>query len=205
MYIFLVGILVICLCYFQIFQVGIVCFDIVYQIYCDFVENKGFFVSGVNDILVYDKDGKFVGRLGKVLMVDFSSVSLNGVVMFVLFQYIVSVKYNGGYWSVSFGNGKNIYFFVDCNNYFFIDFYVLCLNKLVIEVIFLVVILEGIKVNVYKYIECYIVFYWVGSGMQYIKDKDGNLVKVVGGYVFKIGGIIGVFLIFDVIIVFNFG
>lgn len=28
-------------------------------------------------------------------------------------------------------------------------------------------------------------FYRVGSGTQYTKDKDGNLVKVAGGYALK--------------------
>lgn len=87
-------------------QAGIVRSDIAYQIYRDFAENKGLFVPGATDIPVYDKDGKLVGRLDKAPMADFSSVSSNGVATLVSPQYIVSVKHNGGYQSVSFGNGK---------------------------------------------------------------------------------------------------
>ncbi|EFV9919973.1 hypothetical protein GAJ57_23635, partial [Shigella sonnei] len=75
----LTHILLICLCYSQISLAGIVRSDIAYQIYRDFAENKGLFVPGANDIPVYDKDGKLVGRLGKAPMADFSSVSSNGV------------------------------------------------------------------------------------------------------------------------------
>ncbi|EQB2028244.1 S6 family peptidase, partial [Escherichia coli] len=64
-HILLAGIPAICLCYSQISQAGIVRSDIAYQIYRDFAENKGLFVPGANDIPVYDKDGKLVGRLGK--------------------------------------------------------------------------------------------------------------------------------------------
>ncbi|WP_169758101.1 S6 family peptidase, partial [Escherichia coli] len=90
---------------------------IAYQIYRDFAENKGLFVPGATDIPVYDKDGKLVGRLDKAPMADFSSVSSNGVATLVSPQYIVSVKHNGGYQSVSFGNGKNTYSLVDRNNH----------------------------------------------------------------------------------------
>lgn len=69
------------------------------------LKTKGF-CTGATDIPVYDKDGKLVGRLDKAPMADFSSVSSNGVATLVSPQYIVSVKHNGGYQSVSFGNGK---------------------------------------------------------------------------------------------------
>ncbi|ENE8998877.1 autotransporter outer membrane beta-barrel domain-containing protein, partial [Shigella sonnei] len=152
-HILLAGIPAICLCYSQISLAGIVRSDIAYQIYRDFAENKGLFVPGANDIPVYDKDGKLVGRLGKAPMADFSSVSSNGVATLVSPQYIVSVKHNGGYRSVSFGNGKNTYSLVDRNNHPSIDFHAPRLNKLVTEVIPSAVTSEGTKANAYKYTE----------------------------------------------------
>ncbi|WP_258126566.1 ESPR domain-containing protein, partial [Escherichia coli] len=102
------------LAYPAISQAGIVRADIAYQIYRDFAENKGLFVPGATNIPVYDKDGKLVGRLDKAPMVDFSNVNTNGVATLVSPQYVVSVKHNGGYQSVGFGNGKNSYSIVDC-------------------------------------------------------------------------------------------
>ncbi|EOT3328736.1 S6 family peptidase, partial [Escherichia coli] len=194
-----------CLSYPTISLAGIVRFDIAYQIYRDFAENKGLFVPGATDIPVYDKDGKLVGRLDKAPMADFSSVSSNGVATLVSPQYIVSVKHNGGYQSVSFGNGKNTYSLVDRNNHPSVDFHVPRLNKLVTEVIPSAVTSEGTRANAYKDTERYTAFYRVGSGTQYTKDKDGNLVKVVGGYAFKTGGTTGVPLISDATIVSNPG
>ncbi|WP_157913737.1 S6 family peptidase, partial [Escherichia coli] len=104
---------------------------------------KGLFVPGATDIPVYDKDGKLVGRLDKAPMADFSSVSSNGVATLVSPQYIVSVKHNGGYQSVSFGNGKNTYSLVDRNNHSSVDFHAPRLNKLVTEVIPSAVTSEG--------------------------------------------------------------
>jgi len=204
-HILLAGIPAVCLYYPQISQAGIVRSDIAYQIYRDFAENKGLFVPGATDIPVYDKDGKLVGRLDKAPMADFSSVSSNGVATLVSPQYIVSVKHNGGYQSVSFGNGKNTYSLVDRNNHSSVDFHAPRLNKLVTEVIPSAVTSEGTKANAYKDTERYTAFYRVGSGTQYTKDKDGNLVKVAGGYAFKTGGTTGVPLISDATIVSNPG
>ncbi|HAW3001112.1 TPA: serine protease autotransporter toxin Pic [Escherichia coli] len=204
-HILLAGIPAVCLYYPQISQAGIVRSDIAYQIYRDFAENKGLFVPGATDIPVYDKDGKLVGRLDKAPMADFSSVSSNGVATLVSPQYIVSVKHNGGYQSVSFGNGKNTYSLVDRNNHSSVDFHAPRLNKLVTEVIPSAITSEGTKANAYKDTERYTAFYRVGSGTQYTKDKDGNLVKVAGGYAFKTGGTTGVPLISDATIVSNPG
>ena len=203
--ILLIALSVTCLSYPVISQAGIVRSDIAYQIYRDFAENKGLFVPGVTDIPVYDKDGKLVGRLDKAPMPDFSSVSSNGVATLVSPQYIVSVKHNGGYQNVGFGNGKNTYSLVDRNNHPSVDFHAPRLNKLVTEVIPSTVTAEGTKINAYKNTERYTAFYRVGSGTQYIKDKDGNLIKIDGEYAFKTGGTTGGPLISDATIVSNPG
>lgn len=98
------------LAYPAISQAGIVRADIPYQLFRDFAENKGIFVPGAADIPVYDKDGKLVGHLDKAPMADFSSVTTNAVATLVSPQYLVSVKHNGGYQTVSFGDGKKLIF-----------------------------------------------------------------------------------------------
>ncbi|EIM7615572.1 TPA: autotransporter outer membrane beta-barrel domain-containing protein [Salmonella enterica] len=194
-----------CLSYPVISQAGIVRSDIAYQIYRDFAENKGLFVPGTTDIPVYSKDGKLIGRLDKAPMADFSSVSTSGFATLVSPQYIVSVKHNGGYQSVEFGYGKNTYSLVDRNNYPSADFHAPRLNKLVTEVVPASVTAEGTKRDAYKNTGRYTAFYRVGSGSQYIKDKDGNLTRIAGGYAFKTGGTTGVPLISDTTIVSNPG
>lgn len=180
-----------CLSYPVISHAGIVRSDIAYQIYRDFAENKGLFVPGTTDIPVYDKDGKLVGRLDKAPMADFSSVNSNGVATLVSPQYIVSVKHNGGYQSVGFGNGKNTYSLVDRNNHPSVDFHAPRLNKLVTEVIPSAVTTEGTKINAYKNTERYTAFYRVGSGSQYIQTSDGKRESLSGAYNYLTGGTIG--------------
>lgn len=172
-------------------QAGIVRADISYQIFRDFAENKGLFIPGTEDIPVYDTSGNLIGRLDKAPMADFSSVSTSGVATLVSPQYLASVKHNSGYQSVGFGNGKNAYSIVDRNNHSAVDFHAPRLNKLVTEVIPSAITAEGTQNNAYKNTERYTAFYRVGSGTQYIKDKDGNLTKIAGGYAFRTGGTIG--------------
>ncbi|CBG91802.1 S6 family peptidase [Citrobacter rodentium] len=193
------------LAYPAISQAGIVRADIPYQLFRDFAENKGIFVPGAADIPVYDKDGKLVGHLDKAPMADFSSVTTNAVATLVSPQYLVSVKHNGGYQTVSFGDGKNSYSLVDRNNHPSTDFHAPRLSKLVTEVIPASVTAEGTKRNAYKNTERYTEFYRVGSGTQYTKDRDGKLTKIAGGYAFKTGGTIGTPLISNGTIVTNPG
>lgn len=160
-----------CLSYPVISQAGIVLADISYQLFRDFAENKGLFTPGATDIPVYDKDGKLVGRLDKAPMADFSSVSTSGVATLVSSQYLVSVKHNGGYQSVSFGDGKNTYTIVNRNDHPSTDFHAPRLNKLVTEITPATVTAEGTKRNAYKNTDRYTEFYRVGSGTQITKDK----------------------------------
>ncbi|MFQ6247206.1 S6 family peptidase [Yersinia enterocolitica] len=201
----LITVSVTCLSYPVISQASIVRADISYQLFRDFAENKGLFVPGTTNIPVYDKDGKLVGYLDKAPMADFSSVSTSGVATLVSPQHLVSVKHNSGYQSVSFGDGKNTYTIVNRNNHPSTDFHAPRLNKLVTEVTPATVTAEGTKHDAYKNIERYTEFYRVGSGTQYTKDKDGNLIKIAGGYAFKTGGTIGTPLISNGTIVTNPG
>lgn len=96
---------------------SVVRYDIPYQTIRDFAENKGQFTPGSMNIPIYSKTGAVIGYLNNVPMPDFSSANhQSAVATLVSPQYIVSVKHNGGYQSVSFGDGENGYRLVDRNN-----------------------------------------------------------------------------------------
>lgn len=93
-------------------------YDIPYQTYRDFSENKGLFKPGAMDIPLYDKSGKVVATLDKAPMIDFSSNARTGFATLAFPQYIVSVKHNTGYKNVRFGYGDDTnYTLVSRNNY----------------------------------------------------------------------------------------
>lgn len=172
--------------------------DIPYLTFRDFAENRGLFQPGALDIPIYDNSGKLVGRLDKAPMADFSSVDTSGIATLVNPQYIVSVKHNGGYKSVRFGGegnnpDKNFYNYsiVDRNNSASLDFHAPRLNKLVTEVVPTAITAQGAMNNAYLNTTRYPAFYRVGSGNQYVQDKDGNQVKVSGAYQYLTGGTVG--------------
>lgn len=170
---------------------SIVSAEIDYQIFRDFSENKGIFRPGATDIAIYNKQGELLGTLIKAAMPDFSSVNVKstpGVATLINPQYIASVKHNGGYKSVSFGDGENLYTIVDRNNSSSVDFHAPRLGKLVTEVypatvttLSLSEILEPSKISA---------FYRLGSGTQYIQNAEGNQTKVSGAYSYLTGGLL---------------
>lgn len=163
--------------------------EIDYQIFRDFAENKGAFRPGATAIDIYNKQGELVGRLDKAAMPDFSSVNVKsnpGVATLINPQYIVSVKHNKGYKNVSFGDGENRYNIVDRNEHGDRDFHAPRLDKLVTEVI-----PTSVTEDVYPDTERYTAFYRVGSGVQSVKDKSGNVTYVDGAYVYLTGGTVG--------------
>ncbi len=163
-----------------------------YQLFRDFAENKGMFRPGATDIAIYNNQGNLVGVLDKAAMPDFSSVnSGSGVATLIHPQYIVSVKHNGGYKNVSFGDGENRYNIVDRNNAPSLDFHAPRLDKLVTEVAPTEVTAQGAVAGAYKDKERYPVFYRLGSGTQYIKDKNNHLTQIGGGYSWLTGGTVG--------------
>ncbi|HII0646043.1 TPA: autotransporter outer membrane beta-barrel domain-containing protein [Salmonella enterica subsp. enterica serovar Yopougon] len=163
--------------------------EIPYQVTRDFSENKGIFQPGNTDIPIYNKSGIVSGYLNKAPMPDFSSVNVKnypGVATLVAPQYIISVKHNVGYQSASFGDGQNYYKIIDRNNHPIQDFHVPRLNKLVTEV-------TAAVVNTASQREVldtsrFTVFYRLGSGDQYVQDKDGNKTDVGGAYSYLTGG-----------------
>lgn len=167
-------------------------YDIPYQSYRDFSENKGLFKPGAIDIPLYDKDGKVVATLDKAPMIDFSSNARTGFATLAFPQYIVSVKHNTGYKNVRFGYGDDTnYTLVSRNNYQGgLDFHLPRLNKIVTEVIPLDITNAGSANGTYQNQERFPVFYRVGTGTQYVMDKDGKPVRIAGGYAYKTGGIV---------------
>ncbi|EPA9572342.1 temperature-sensitive protease autotransporter hemagglutinin Tsh/Hbp, partial [Escherichia coli] len=123
---------------------------------------------------------------------DFSAVDSEiGVATLINPQYIASVKHNGGYTNVSFGDGENRYNIVDRNNAPSLDFHAPRLGKLVTEVAPTAVTAQGAVAGAYLDKERYPVFYRLGSGTQYIKDSNGQLTKMGGAYSWLTGGTVG--------------
>ncbi|HAW7792121.1 TPA: autotransporter outer membrane beta-barrel domain-containing protein [Escherichia coli] len=163
-----------------------------YQLFRDFAENKGMFRPGATNIAIYNKQGELVGTLDKAAMPDFSAVDSEiGVATLINPQYIVSVKHNGGYTNVSFGDGENRYNIVDRNNAPSLDFHAPRLDKLVTEVAPTAVTAQGAVAGAYLDKERYPVFYRLGSGTQYIKDSNGQLTQIGGAYSWLTGGTVG--------------
>ncbi|EHN7825128.1 hemoglobin-binding protease autotransporter Hbp, partial [Escherichia coli] len=163
-----------------------------YQLFRDFAENKGMFRPGATNIAIYNKQGEFVGTLDKAAMPDFSAVDSEiGVATLINPQYIASVKHNGGYTNVSFGDGENRYNIVDRNNAPSLDFHAPRLDKLVTEVAPTAVTAQGAVAGAYLDKERYPVFYRLGSGTQYIKDSNGQPTKMGGAYSWLTGGTVG--------------
>ncbi|MFY1778603.1 serine protease autotransporter colonization factor RpeA [Escherichia coli] len=174
---------------------GTVNSDIDYQLFRDFAENKGHFIAGATNITVTDKNGNVTGILDKAPMPDFSPVSTNGVATLINPQYVASVKHNGGYQGVTFGNKSQNpdndhfnYKIVDRNNHTKLDFHAPRLNKVVTETAPSAITEQGATPGAYLDKERYPVFYRLGSGTQYIKDASGNLVKVGAAYSYLTGG-----------------
>lgn len=172
-------------------------YDIPYQTYRDFSENKGLFKPGAVNIPLYDKQGNVLTTLNKAPMIDFSSNVRTGVATLVAPQYIVSVKHNAGYKNVKFGYGDDTnYTLVDRNNHWR-DFHTPRLNKIVTEVTALDMTDAGTARGTYQNQERFPVFYRVGTGTQYVRDANGNPVHIAGGYAYKTGGIVNPPIISD--------
>ncbi|EOV0978679.1 S6 family peptidase, partial [Edwardsiella piscicida] len=170
-------------------EASIVSSSIGYQQYRDFAENKGAFKPGAVDIPIYNKKGEQVATLNKAPMLDFSSVDSGiGVATLINPQYIVSVKHNSGYQTVSFGDGDNHYNIVDRNEHDTIDFHAPRLDKLVTEVVPSAV--SGASQEEILDPSRFTVFYRVGSGTQYIQDDEGTLTEISGAYNYLTGGLL---------------
>lgn len=171
---------------------SVVRYDLPYQTIRDFSENKGQFTPGSLNIPIYNKTDAIIGYLNKAPMPDFSSANhQSAVATLVSPQYIVSVKHNGGYQSVSFGDGENKYRLVDRNNQPGRDFHAPRLNKLVTEVEPSLMTQSGMVSGAYSDKNRYPTFYRIGSGTQEIKQTDGQIISLSGAYNYLTGGTAG--------------
>ncbi|EAC0473379.1 autotransporter outer membrane beta-barrel domain-containing protein [Salmonella enterica subsp. enterica] len=171
---------------------SVVRYDLPYQTIRDFSENKGQFTPGSLNIPIYNKTDAIIGYLNKAPMPDFSSANhQSAVATLVSPQYIVSVKHNGGYQSVSFGDGENKYRLVDRNNQPGRDFHAPRLNKLVTEVEPSLMTQSGMVSGAYSDKNRYPIFYRIGSGTQEIKQTDGQIISLSGAYNYLTGGTAG--------------
>ncbi|WP_331271200.1 S6 family peptidase [Edwardsiella ictaluri] len=184
---------------------SIVSDEIPYSVFRDFAENKGVFQPGATDIAIYDKSGAKVGTLDLAPFPDFSSASTNtGFATLIAPQFIAGVAHNGGYTAVSFGYGNN-YRLLDRNNHPDFDFHVPRLNKIVTEVVPIPMTTAGIAPGTYQNIDRFPVFYHIGSGVQYTKERGGALHRLSDSYQYLTGGTIGRPSISDTSIVSNPG
>ncbi|MCZ8781103.1 ESPR-type extended signal peptide-containing protein [Escherichia albertii] len=158
--------------------------DIPYQTYRDFAENKGQFRAGATNIPIFNQNGDLIGTLDKAPVIDFSSVNVGsnpGVATLVNPQYVVSVKHNRGYQSVSFGDAQNYYHIVDRNNQSDRDFHAPRLNKLVTEVAPVEMTHSGMVSGAYQDQLRYAAFYRMGSGIYgcsgnfYVRKRPSEL------------------------------
>lgn len=153
---------------------------------------SGNFYPGNKNILIKDRNASPIGLMDKAPMIDFSSVnSGTGVATLIDPQYVVSVKHNGGYQNVSFGDGQNKYRLIDRNNQSERDFHVPRLDKLVTEVIPASMTSSGMVNGAYLDNERYSAFYRMGSGTQEIKDPSGNIISISDAYKYVTGGTTG--------------
>ncbi|ELC8117897.1 autotransporter outer membrane beta-barrel domain-containing protein [Escherichia coli] len=163
-----------------------------WQTYRDFAENKGAFYVGAVNVPLYDKDGGLSGYLDRAPMVDFSAVDQQlGVATLVSPQYVVGVKHNGSYTTVRFGYGDDTEYRIVDRNEHWRDFHTPRLNKVVTEVIPVLLPEDGTRQGVWKDRLRYPVFYRTGSGTQYIATPSGKLTQISGAYVWKTGGTVG--------------
>ncbi|HCQ8367394.1 TPA: autotransporter outer membrane beta-barrel domain-containing protein [Klebsiella oxytoca] len=166
--------------------------DINYQEYRDFSENKGKFQAGSVNIPIMNKNEKVIGHLNNAPMIDFSSANYGTAIATLINpQYITSVKHNGGYQTVSFGNGQNSYNLVDRNNQPGRDFHVPRLNKLVTEVAPSAITESGMVSGAYLDKNRYAAFYRAGSGLQQVRSESGATTDIAGAYSYLTGGTVG--------------
>ncbi|EFB9349433.1 autotransporter outer membrane beta-barrel domain-containing protein, partial [Escherichia coli] len=163
--------------------------NIPYQTFRDFAENKGVFQAGATNIPIFNQNGEVIERLNNAPMIDFSSVNAgSGVATLISPQYLASVKHNGGYQSVSFGDGENQYNIVDRNEHSSLDFHAPRLDKLVTEVA-PATVTSASQAEIMDPSQ-FTAFYRTGSGTQYIQEEDGEWHWVSGGYNYLTGGVL---------------
>lgn len=167
--------------------------DVSVQDYRDFAENKGKYSPGTTGIVVYKTDGTVAGTLDFPVP-DFSVSDSLGIATLVGPSYITSVKHNGGYTSVDFGNNakfKTKYVLINRNNHpvvpeYNIDFHVPRLNKVVTESAPTPILKDS---SALKEKSRYTWYTRVGSGTQkQVVPGTNNVTTLTGAYNWVTGG-----------------
>jgi len=165
--------------------------DVSVQDYRDFAENLGKYTAGATNVPVYKTDGSLSGYL-EFSIPDFSSVVSSGYATLVSPSYIVSVKHNGGYKNVTFGNGAQYaatYTLINRNEYSDQDFHVPRLNKVVTDAAPAAFVEKSDFLSDYQ--SRYSWYTRVGAGTQSQVNEDSSaLISLSGAYNWKTGGTI---------------
>lgn len=161
------------------------------QQYRDFAENLGKYRVGMENIPVYNKNGSLSGTLD-FPMPDFGGVASLGYATLISPSYIVSVKHNTGYKTVSFGNGASYsttYKLINRNEDSAKDFHVPRLNKVVTEAVPYNYAAEADFRTDFK--SRYAWYTRLGTGTQeQINDDQTERVHLANAYKWKSGGTI---------------
>ncbi|NMU92170.1 autotransporter outer membrane beta-barrel domain-containing protein [Achromobacter ruhlandii] len=140
-----------------------------------------------------EKTGAPYAVLDRAPMPDFSAVDRTAIATLISPQYVVSVKHNTLYGSVRFGYADDtLYRFSNRNNDDYArDFHSPRLVKLVTEVAPMPVTSAGTARGTYQNKARFPVFYTIGSGHQYVKNRAGTLTDLEYAYHYRTGGTVG--------------
>lgn len=172
---------------------GILRHDTDVQDYRDFAENLGKYTVGATHIPVYKTDGTLSGYL-EFSMPDFGMVANGGYASLISPSYLASVSHNGGYKTVSFGNGAQYaatYTLINRNNLETsgTDFHTPRLNKVVTDA----VPLETVKESEIRKNDStrYAWYTRVGGGAQsQVSEDQTTQISLASSYLWKTGGTI---------------
>ncbi len=170
---------------------GIMLNNIDVQDYRDFAENLGDYNVGRVNAPVYRKDGSLFDYLDFPVP-DFGGVSSLGYATLISPSYIVSVKHNSTYKTVTFGNGAQYattYNLINRNELSTEDFHTPRLNKVVTEAAPYSYVTKSDFIANYK--SRYSWYTRVGTGTQeQINDDQTERVRLSSAYNWKSGGTI---------------
>ncbi|EKJ5694310.1 autotransporter outer membrane beta-barrel domain-containing protein [Salmonella enterica] len=175
--------------------------EIPYQTYRDFSENKGAFQPGAENVIIYAKDGNEKLHLNKAPMPDFSSIDRKlSVTTLIAPNYVAGVSHNSRRFNeLQFGNEKSQNYLVINENpqparpddYRINDFHLPRLSKIVTETSPLEITSAGMALGTYQNKERFPALYRIGTGVQYMMDKNGKAHQIASFDQYRTGGILG--------------
>ena len=168
---------------------GIMRQDIDLQDYRDFGENLGKYAVGNTDVNVYTTDGLLAGALN-FPMPDFGVTASKGYATLISPSYVAGVQHNGGYKTVSFGNGAKYgasYKLINRNEMSSQDFHAPRLNKVVTDTATIPYVTDTELKDTSRYTW----YVRVGTGTQkQIDAETQTVVDLADAYAYRTGGTI---------------